>query len=240
MKRDRHTDGNAGPLFVIARTQKVPNYRKFLQNKSNKAALADFLSKYILTHGPRVLEEDQSITLAGGFKNSESVKVVQSTGFSDCPELFSTQEEADTRMILHAVHLAKNYSRVIIRCDDTDVLILLLFYVSQGMFDNTSIFMHAGHTGKITNRQRFIPINSIAANMGERMCMCLPLLHALSGSDTTSSIFRVGKNTAFTKLQQNIDHLEELKTFGESSDTSHIVPVTTKFVLLLYDKKYKS
>lgn len=37
------------------------------------------------------------------------------------------QEEADTRLVLHAIHLAQSHSRLIIKCDDTDVLVLLVY-----------------------------------------------------------------------------------------------------------------
>ena len=57
------------PCYVIQGGQNVPNYRKFLQNASNKSALAEFISRYIVVNGPDILHADQSITLAGGFKD---------------------------------------------------------------------------------------------------------------------------------------------------------------------------
>jgi hypothetical protein len=46
----------------------------------------------------------------------------------DCPDLYSTQEEADTRMILQALHGDKRLKelgkqgRIIIKTSDTDVM----------------------------------------------------------------------------------------------------------------------
>ena len=62
--------------------------------------------------------------------------------------LFSTQEEADTCVILHAVDFRDAASRIIIRTDDTDILVLLLFYSAKGSLA-PEVYMHAGHAGKI-------------------------------------------------------------------------------------------
>ena len=46
-------------------------------------------------------------------------------------ELNTTQEEADTCMLLHAKQAAADYTSVIIVADDTDVLILCLAFNPQ-------------------------------------------------------------------------------------------------------------
>ena len=63
-----------------------------------------------------------------GAVNTDIVKVVRCPDKQELPMLSSNQEEADTRLILHAIDLAKTHQRIIIRCDDTDVLVLLLYY----------------------------------------------------------------------------------------------------------------
>jgi hypothetical protein len=45
--------------------------------------------------------------IAGSFGNPEIVKVVSDQEVFDCPDLYSTQEEVDTRMILQALHADK-------------------------------------------------------------------------------------------------------------------------------------
>ena len=45
---------------------------------------------------------------------------------SVCPELEGNNEEADTRMVLHAKHASNPYDIVVIISLDTDVLILFL------------------------------------------------------------------------------------------------------------------
>jgi hypothetical protein len=55
------------------------------------------------------LQEEQSLYLAGLFSNSETVKMLNQNGILDCSCLASTQEEADTRIILHALYSDKLY-----------------------------------------------------------------------------------------------------------------------------------
>lgn len=61
--------------------------------------------------------------------------------------LHSNQEEADTRIVLHAVSLSNEHSRIIIRVDDTDVLVILLYTYSKGLLSD-QVYMYKGHTGK--------------------------------------------------------------------------------------------
>jgi len=225
LERERRTGGESTPRYVIDGQRTVPNYRKFLKNTTNKSALADFLCSYLTVAAQLQLEENQSVTLAGGFNDGLLVKVVDHRGIRELPELFSTHEEADTRLLLHAIHLARAHSRVIVRCDDTDVLVLLIYYCGKGMFGDTKVYMNAGHCTKTTNRQRFIPVNRITDDIGQDTSSCLPASHVISGSDTTSSLFKVGKRTAYSKLKQNIAHLAPLSRLGP------------KYALSLYGSK---
>ncbi|KAF3854290.1 hypothetical protein F7725_022345 [Dissostichus mawsoni] len=67
------------------------------------------------------LHSGDFIILAGGFDKGEEVKSICTAGVSSLTSLYSDQEEADTSMVLHAIHLTESYSRIIVRSDDTDV-----------------------------------------------------------------------------------------------------------------------
>jgi putative NIF3 family GTP cyclohydrolase 1 type 2 len=72
--------------------------------------------------------------LAGTFRNPEVVKKIAGDQVTDCVDLFSIQEEADTIIILHALYADEQFSkssvkgRIIIKCSDTDVLVLCVHY----------------------------------------------------------------------------------------------------------------
>jgi hypothetical protein len=52
-----------------------------------------------------------SLYLAGLFSNPETVKMLNQNGMLDCSCLASTQEEADTRIILHALYSDQLYQK---------------------------------------------------------------------------------------------------------------------------------
>ena len=187
-----------------------------MKNATNKSALAEFICVYLTDTAPQILKEHHWLMLAGGFTNGQLVKVVEHTGVRERPELFSTHEEADTRILLHAIGLATTHSRVVVRCDDTDVLVLLIYYCAKGMFANCKVYINAGHCSKTTNRQRFIPVNEITSKIGQDVSICLPAAHAISGCDTTSSLFKIGKRTAYNTLVVNIADMLSLAELGLS------------------------
>ena len=99
------------------------------------------------------------------------------------PYLDSDIEEADLRIIPHAVNVATNgHKCIVILSNDTDVLILVLYYWrlihGKGVEE---VWMRAG-TGDST---RFIPVHILAAELGS-LCQVLPARHCLTGCDVTS------------------------------------------------------
>jgi len=239
MERRRRGAGETTPSHQITGLREVPNYRLFLKGSANKAALSAFVCESIAASAPAQLKPNNTIIFAGGFASGETVKLVTNSGVVMMPHLFSTQEEADTRLVLHVIDLATTHTRVIVRCDDTDVLVLLLYYYDRGLLAD-EVYMHAGHAGKIVTRERYIPIHTIAGELGNRVSACLPAAHALTGCDTTSAFFKIGKITAFTKLVEHIDSVQQLSEFGGSSSLSISLDTARRYVLLLYGKRSKN
>lgn len=100
---------------------------------ANKRELLRFVGDYILQHHAEVLS-----SLSAGdelyMADPIVVKKVCSTGISDCSDIYSSREEADTRIILHALHADKMFGlkgtkgRIIIKSPDTGVLILAVHF----------------------------------------------------------------------------------------------------------------
>jgi len=155
---------------------------------------------------------------------------------SNVEQLYCTHEEADTRIILHAANLVRSHARVIIRCDVTDVLVLLLHYYFKGHLYG-EVYMHAGNSGEMTTKERYIPIHQLADKIGQKVCACFPAMHALTGCDSTSALFRIGTRTAYSTLVKNIDNVSALETFHSSSD---YLQSARAYALLLYEKKMET
>ena len=129
LERDRRTGRETTPTYVISGRRRVTNYRKVMKNATNKSALAEFICVYLTDSAPQIIKEHQWLMLAGGFTNGLAkalVKIVE-----------------HTRILLHTIDLATTHSMIIVRCDDTDVLLLLIYYCGKGVFANCKVYMNA-------------------------------------------------------------------------------------------------
>lgn len=171
------------------------------------------------------------------------MKKVCSTGISDCSDLYSSHEEADTRIILHALHADKMFGlkgtkgRIIIKSPDTDVLILAVHFFPT--FQHTQELWF--QTGSVTNTRdlrRFIPVHDICNTLNHVMCKVLPAAHALTGCDTTSSFFGIGKKSVYKVLKTNPDEFRDLVSLADC-DVEDSLPTCRKLVARLYDQKGK-
>ena len=65
--------------------------------------------------------------LGGGFTEETKSVVLTAGSVMDVPALESTQQEADTRIILHTLYSVKNegVDRVVIHANDTDIIKLV-------------------------------------------------------------------------------------------------------------------
>ncbi|KAG1714217.1 DNA-directed RNA polymerase III subunit RPC2 [Nymphon striatum] len=231
-ERLRSDANNVAQTHLIQGGRQVPNYRQFLKSGCNKSSLAKFISQHIVVNHEQ-LPKERSIILAGGFSDGNLVKEVYEFGVSTIDLLQSTQEEADTRIIFLAISLSRDHSWVIVRCDDTDVLVLLIYYSSREQLAE-KLYMYTGHSGK----ERYIPVHEIVTQLKQIVCECLPAVHAITGCDTTCSFNRIGKQTAYSTLIKNAQTLSDMKRFHEA-DMDTCISLARKFVLLMYGTKCK-
>ena len=100
-----------------------------------------------------------------------------------------SQEEADTRIILHCLHIsvtAYTATHIIIQSPDTDVLVLLLMYAQ----DMDSVVLFDTGTG---DKRRLLNVKQIIEVKESDLCSALPALHCCTGYDTVSASTK-GKN----------------------------------------------
>ena len=95
----------------------------------------------------------------------------------------SNHEEADTRIVLHALYKDTN---AVIVSKDTNVLIPLVYmYALKNITSKWCM--------KIDN-EKFIDVRKIVAYYGKDVILKLPHIHAVAGCDTTSYLHGVGKS----------------------------------------------
>ena len=71
--------------------------------------------------------------------------------------------------------------------------------------------MEIGHS-------RFTNIEAICSNIGTKACAILPAYHSITGSDTTSFPFRIGKIKPWKKMVK-LDCYKLLESFGSTIES---------------------
>jgi hypothetical protein len=165
---ERLKRGSSTALEVKIAGENTPvpkQWAKYISNPSNKSNLVAFLSKRWHDTGPNMLSADNCVILAGGFNDGMDVVVISANNSSYLEELRSDHEEADTRMMLHALHASKDHMRVVIQSPDTDVAALSIY--TYRSLHCSELWFRTGTKDKL----RYKPIHTVAQVLGPAICL---------------------------------------------------------------------
>jgi len=144
----------------------------------------------------------------------EACYLITKDHWDEIQSLKTTQEEADTRMLLHAWHAAEvGFNSIIITAEDTDVLILCVC-LSRKMA--CSLYQKSGSQ----NRTRYIDVCKLARSLGENVSQALVGLRAFTGCDTVSAFAGRRKLGALKLLKESKIYQQAFKQLGEEWDVS--------------------
>ena len=189
---------------------RVRQWRKFLSNPQNKKQLIGFINEEWKKE--KFSQRLNGITLL--VTSAETCTEICEDGVRTREDLRSTQEEADTRLLLHALHAARNgYRSVVISSEDTNVFILCLAFKS---FIPATIYVKCGTQA----RTRYISVTQVVERHGSRLCRCLSGLHAFTGCDSVSAFSGKGKLTALKLARQNPSIQELFQRVGMAWEVS--------------------
>ena len=169
------------------------------------------------------------------------MKVVSDLEVFDCPDLHSSQEEADTRAIPQALHADKRLKelgkqgKIIIKTSDTDVIVLCIYFDKQ-MTNTSELWVQMGNVRSVKDGRRFLPIHEPCSSLSEITCRVLPGAHALSGCNTISSFFGNGKKLVYKILKDATSDFHDLDNLGDP-DKDVAISCSSRFVARLYDQK---
>ena len=186
---------NGQQLFMANGSIKTNFVRFLVREWSENAVYADKIKDrtYYVSHG------------------DNCTKLVSSNGTttaSDVSELWTNQEEADTRMFLHAEHASQNsHQCIVIKSSDTDVEVLACYY--QAVISADIIL-----TSGTIRRSRIVTIRRVCEKLGREICEILPSLHAITGCDSVSTFCTKGKK-ALDIVQMNRALRQTLGSLGE-------------------------
>lgn len=190
----------------------------FMHSNANKKQLTNFVGNQLYEHS---LNFGVKFVTSGGFLDILQYKANHNL---ETDLLTARHEEADTRIILHILSAKmEGYTRCIIDCKDTDVLLLLAHFKEVL---TPEIWLKVG----TKETERFIAIHEL--KMDSSMTKCLPAFHALTGCDTTSQFVGMGKKTCWKVF---LSHHNLLSNVGisdtlEEEDFNKMV----KFVMRFY------
>ena len=192
---------------------RIQQWRKFLSNPQNKKQLVR-----VVTEEWQKERFRQRLTGRHLFTTTEESCVeISADNFRPREDLTSTQEEADTRLLLHASHAARNgFKAIVISSEDTDVFVLCLAFrdfVPATMY----LIMKCG----TQTRTRFVSITNVFERHGSRICKCLPGLHAFTGCDSVSAFSGKGKLTALKLVKRRPAYQELFQQLGVEWELSN-------------------
>ena len=131
---------------------------------------------------PAKLAGRQTVILSGGFENHQRVVEITNNSAHSVNSLFSTQEEADTRLLLHVNDSKTRYGTriAIVWSPDTDVLVLCVAFQEEIDID---IWFKTG-----TKRDtRYIHVHRITEKFGNNLCSLLLPSHTLLSCNSTNT-----------------------------------------------------
>ena len=220
----RRGDSGAGTTCQSLRLglAELPSWKSFMSVSENKTSLIDFLVSLWKTPALAHLFRQRSLYVTARnecqrLTSPDGVSVVSET----VSDLYFCQEEADTRMFLHASHAANNgASSVVVKSLDTDVAVIGLWVASKLPCD---LLLQTGAGQQLSQ------------SLGAEICEALPGFHAFTGCDSVSSFGRRGKKVAFKFLASGLGQAMQL--LGQDLEVPNsLLELCERFVCKLYGK----
>ena len=156
----------------------------FLRNSDNKREFYPYVVDKVISK----CQFDEKIVV--GTKNETTLTNYKGHIYDVCiPDC--SHVEAYTRIIIHVMDCIRSgIQNVIVRSNDTDVIVLLITYIPLILENGQiNVFVMCGVGEKVET----LSINAFAQYIGHERCKELLFFHSFTSSDYTSSFFKVGK-----------------------------------------------
>ena len=129
-------------------------------------------------------------------------------------ELQSSEEEADTRILLQAKHASDHgYKSVIVVSEDTNVYVLCIAFAKD-------IYCSFYQKRGTKPRTRHLDIKQVRAVLGDRLSQTLLGFHAFTGCDSVSAFSGRGKTGPLKQLKKDKHVMNTFINLGKSWDVT--------------------
>lgn len=236
-EHDRRSSVPTGDITVTGADQKTP--KKLLdafRSKHFKESLICFLQKEWKSQKYAPLLRDK-VLYVGVDSKCYKYMYKDNLEVSELPDLACDHQEADTKIIWHikyASSLNDKEKNILVRSNDTDVLVLLIYH--QKHFKNSQIWFDCGVSSN--NSRRMIDVTCIKQELGHDLVHALPAYHAFTGSDYTAAFARQGKVKPFEIMLKHPKYQKCFCHLGESISliSNEVIVGIEKFVCAMYGK----
>ena len=178
--------GHSGRKVLInEKGQAMPkgkDWNTFLQSGDNKTELIKFLANHYKSDSFR-----SKLDIPLVFTESNNTWMITSQEVLLLEQC--NHHEADTRVVRHA---SLSERPVVVVATDTDIFVLLIYVVSK-VAPAEKWYM------KI-DKERYVDISDVCRTYGKEVCDVMPAYHSMTGCDTTSYPYKVGKVKPFKKM----------------------------------------
>ena len=172
----------------------IPEWKKVLHSIKSKKALTNLYTKYRALNAFDIVKPGQTVYVSGGL-GCKTIKVTQDC-VSYINELYSNQEETDTRILLQLKYSARHDNdTAVVVSPDTDVFVLLIHHFPS--LGASRLFFKTGRRQLHCNQTRYIPVHEIVKALSIQQKTILLSIYCLTGCDTCSAFYSIGKITAF-------------------------------------------
>ena len=145
--------------------------------------------------------------------------------------LKSTNEEADKRLTLHAVH--SQFYTVVVSSRDTDVLLIFVSHFQSMQYQQ--LWMKLGTSKK----WRYVPIDAVFKKVTKASAASLLAFHALTGCDTTSYIAKHIKRSSRKILKEHHGLLKNLGICDLTEETIKCSETIVCRLLCVQNRRYR-
>ncbi|CAC5420536.1 unnamed protein product [Mytilus coruscus] len=141
------------------------------------------------------------------------------------------ESDADVSIVQTAVESAKSTMTVLIGVD-TDLLVLLCYHMN---FCHHNIIFQS-EMKQSTKKFKVWDLKKTKNVLGEEFRKVLPFVHSISGCDTTSRLFGIGKGQAVKKAQTDAYFMECANTFTDTMSKEEVLRIGEEVIVCLYNE----
>ena len=232
-QNEQQKRGTAETLHIASLQSKTPSdfRERILRNSQNKTRLIELVYQYIKSNKGdcfSVLNTDEIVLSSENY-------CLQLTGdnVADIDELKSNQEEADTRLILHANYIMTSIEGVTVTIHspsgDTDVIVLALVLLHE-FRENVYVIDGNGRNRKL--------LRLADVRLEDEIVQALIGFHSFTGNDYISSFFNKGKKKWYELLDGKVKFQDAMSQLGNTWNLSDdLLNKIQQFVCQIYGSR---